>query len=57
MFSQRVAAGFSGCMIEWAHQVDFDCLCRARDAFLGTGSAHMLLVICSGITESSRGVS
>jgi hypothetical protein len=41
-------------MIEWAHQVDFDRLCRARDAFVGTGSAHMMLLICSGITTSAR---
>jgi hypothetical protein len=41
-------------MIEWAQVVDFDLLCRARDAFLGVGSAHMILVICSGITESAR---
>lgn len=48
------SAGFLDFMIEWAHEVDFDRLCQARDAFLGTGSAHMLLVICSGITESAR---
>ena len=48
------SAGFLDFMIEWAHEVDFDLLCRARDAFLGTGSAHMMLMICSGITESAR---
>jgi hypothetical protein len=47
-------AGFLDFMIEWAHEVDFDRLCRARDAFLGTGSANMLLVICSGIIDSAR---
>ncbi len=41
-------------MIEWAREVDFERLCRARDAFLGTGSAHMMLVMCSAITESAR---
>ena len=41
-------------MIEWAQTVDFERLCRARDAFIGTGSAHMMLIICSGITDSAR---
>ena len=41
-------------MIEWAKVVDFDRLCRARDAFIGTGCAHMMLVWCSGIVESAH---